>query len=59
MSMYVLTSEIFEFLVNQQVDADEEMQLNNTIYKLNEIQQVFASDFEGTRYDVSETLGII
>ncbi|MCY8094485.1 UTP--glucose-1-phosphate uridylyltransferase, partial [Bacillus haynesii] len=36
-----------------------EIQLTDAIQKLNEIQRVFAYDFEGKRYDVGEKLGFI
>ncbi|PFR25711.1 UTP--glucose-1-phosphate uridylyltransferase, partial [Bacillus cereus] len=36
-----------------------EIQLTDAIQRLNEIQRVFAYDFEGTRYDVGEKLGFI
>ncbi len=36
-----------------------EIQLTDAIQRLNEIQRVFAYDFEGKRYDVGEKLGFI
>ncbi len=59
MGRYVLTPEIFTFLENQQTGAGGEIQLTDAIQRLNEIQRVFAYDFEGTRYDVGEKLGFI
>ena len=59
MGRYVLTPEIFTFLDLQEVGAGGEVQLTDAITKLNEIQRVFAYDFEGTRYDVGEKLGFI
>ncbi len=59
MGRYVLTPEIFVFLENQQTGAGGEIQLTDAIQRLNEIQRVFAYDFEGTRYDVGEKLGFI
>ena len=59
MGRYVLTPEIFNFLETQEVGAGGEIQLTDAITKLNEIQRVFAYDFEGTRYDVGEKLGFI
>lgn len=35
------------------------MQLTDAIQKLNQIQRVFAYDFEGVRYDVGEKFGFI
>ena len=47
------------FLENQQTGAGGEIQLTDAIQRLNEIQRVFAYDFEGTRYDVGEKFGFI
>ena len=59
MGRYVLNPEIFSFLEKQEVGAGGEIQLTDAISKLNEIQRVFAYDFEGKRYDVGEKLGFI
>ncbi|MGE6849940.1 UTP--glucose-1-phosphate uridylyltransferase GalU [Bacillus tropicus] len=59
MGRYVLTPEIFTFLENQETGAGGEIQLTDAIQRLNEIQRVFAYDFEGKRYDVGEKLGFI
>ncbi|PEA54442.1 UTP--glucose-1-phosphate uridylyltransferase [Bacillus pseudomycoides] len=59
MGRYVLTPEIFMFLEDQQTGAGGEIQLTDAIQRLNEIQRVFAYDFEGTRYDVGEKFGFI
>jgi UTP--glucose-1-phosphate uridylyltransferase len=59
MGRYVLTPEIFMFLEKQETGAGGEIQLTDAIQKLNEIQRVFAYDFEGKRYDVGEKLGFI
>ena len=59
MGRYVLRPEIFHFLAEQNVGAGGEIQLTDAIQKLNEIQRVFAYDFEGERYDVGEKLGFI
>jgi len=59
MGRYVLTPEIFRFLEKQEAGAGGEIQLTDAITKLNEIQRVFAYDFEGFRYDVGEKIGFI
>jgi len=59
MGRYVLTPEIFELLGSQETGAGGEIQLTDAITRLNEIQRVFAYDFEGTRYDVGEKIGFI
>ncbi|MGE8017827.1 UTP--glucose-1-phosphate uridylyltransferase GalU [Peribacillus frigoritolerans] len=59
MGRYVFTPEIFNFLEKQELGAGGEIQLTDAIQKLNDIQQVFAYDFEGKRYDVGEKLGFV
>ncbi|MCT2534627.1 UTP--glucose-1-phosphate uridylyltransferase GalU [Aquibacillus koreensis] len=59
MGRYVFTPEIFRFLERQEIGAGGEIQLTDAIQKLNQIQRVFAYDFEGARYDVGEKLGFI
>ncbi|WP_088042777.1 UTP--glucose-1-phosphate uridylyltransferase GalU [Bacillus sp. EAC] len=59
MGRYVFTPEIFMFLEEQNIGAGGEIQLTDAIQKLNEIQRVFAYDFEGTRHDVGEKFGFI
>lgn len=56
---YILTPEIFLFLEKQEAGAGGEIQLTDAIQKLNEIQRVFAYEFEGKRYDVGEKIGFI
>lgn len=59
MGRYVFTPETFKFLEEQEVGAGGEIQLTDAIQRLNQIQRVFAYDFEGTRYDVGEKIGFI
>ena len=59
MGRYVFTPEIFTFLDKHEVGAGGEIQLTDAIQKLNELQHVYAYDFEGKRYDVGEKLGFI
>jgi UTP--glucose-1-phosphate uridylyltransferase len=59
MGRYILTPEIFMFLENQQTGAGGEIQLTDAIAELNQIQRVFAYDFEGQRYDVGEKFGFV
>jgi UTP--glucose-1-phosphate uridylyltransferase len=59
MGRYILTPEIFMFLEKQETGAGWEIQITDAIQKLNEIQRVFAYEFEGKRYDVGEKLGFI
>ena len=59
MGRYILTPESFMFLEKQETGAGGEIQLTDAMQQLNEIQRVFAYDFEGTRYDVGEKFGFI
>lgn len=59
MGRYVFTPEIFTFLDRQEIGAGGEVQLTDAIQNLNELQKVYAYDFEGKRYDVGEKLGFI
>jgi len=56
---YLLTPEIFKYLETQQVGSGGEVQLTDAITRLNEMQRVFAYEFDGKRYDVGEKLGFI
>src|SRR5699024_6083124 len=59
MGRYVLTPEIFTFLDTQKIGAGGEIQLTDAIQMLNEIQEVYAYDFEGERHDVGEKFGFV
>ncbi|UOR11306.1 UTP--glucose-1-phosphate uridylyltransferase GalU [Halobacillus amylolyticus] len=59
MGRYILNPEIFPFLEQQKTGAGGEIQLTDAIQELNELQSVFAYDFEGSRYDVGEKFGFI
>lgn len=59
MGRYILRPEIFAFLGEKNIGAGGEIQLTDAIQRLNEIQRVFAYDFDGKRYDVGEKLGFI
>ncbi|WP_309089161.1 UTP--glucose-1-phosphate uridylyltransferase GalU [Domibacillus sp.] len=59
MGRYILRPEIFMFLDKQQTGAGGEIQLTDAIQALNEIQRVFAYEFQGSRYDVGEKLGFV
>jgi UTP--glucose-1-phosphate uridylyltransferase len=54
---YVLTPKIFDKLEQTQGGADGEIQLTDGIGALMQEQQVFAYEFEGTRYDAGTTMG--
>ncbi|SFC52679.1 UDP-glucose pyrophosphorylase [Bacillus sp. OV322] len=59
MGRYILTPEIFMFLDRHEKGAGGEIQLTDAIQQLNQIQRVFAYDFEGKRYDVGEKAGFV
>lgn len=59
MGRYILTPEIFKHLDKHEIGAGGEIQLTDAIQMLNEEQDVFAYDFEGTRHDVGEKFGFI
>lgn len=59
MGRYVLNPEIFTHLDKHEIGAGGEIQLTDAIQMLNEEQDVFAYDFEGTRYDVGEKFGFV
>jgi UTP--glucose-1-phosphate uridylyltransferase len=54
---YVLTPKIFDKLEQTKRGAGGEIQLTDAIQALMEEQQVFAYEFEGTRYDAGTTMG--
>ncbi len=59
MGRYVLTPDIFVYLADQEEGAGGEIQLTDAIERLNADSQVYAYDFEGSRYDVGEKLGFV
>ncbi|SIS82666.1 UTP--glucose-1-phosphate uridylyltransferase GalU [Salimicrobium salexigens] len=59
MGRYVLNPEIFMYLDKQEKGAGNEIQLTDAIQHLNQIQRVFAYDFEGKRFDVGEKFGFV
>ncbi|RKP53185.1 UTP--glucose-1-phosphate uridylyltransferase [Cohnella endophytica] len=59
MGRYILTPQIFDFLENAEKGASGEIQLTDAIQKLAEVEDVYAYQFEGTRYDVGDKLGFI
>jgi len=56
---YLLTPEIFEILENQEPGAGNEVQLTDAIDTLNQTQRVFATRFDGKRYDIGNKLGFL
>ena len=54
---YVLTPKIFDKLEQTQGGADGEIQLTDGIGALMDEQEIYAYEFEGTRYDAGTTMG--
>jgi UTP--glucose-1-phosphate uridylyltransferase len=56
---YVLTPGIFTALENTRKGRGGELQLTDGIKKLLETEEVYAFEFEGTRYDAGDKLGFL
>ncbi|OOB77648.1 MAG: UTP--glucose-1-phosphate uridylyltransferase [Epulopiscium sp. Nuni2H_MBin001] len=56
---YILTPQIFDFLATQEAGAGGEIQLTDAIRKLAKVEQVYAYDFDGRRYDVGSKIGFL
>jgi UTP--glucose-1-phosphate uridylyltransferase len=56
---YVLTPDIFDFLVHGRPGAGGEIQLTDALLALNKKRKMFGYEFEGTRYDVGDRLGYL
>ncbi|MCY8233245.1 UTP--glucose-1-phosphate uridylyltransferase GalU [Priestia endophytica] len=56
---YVFTPEIFTYLEKQKEGKGGEIQLTDAIEAMNELQAVFAYQFEGQRYDAGEPLSFL
>ncbi|MBY6037219.1 UTP--glucose-1-phosphate uridylyltransferase GalU [Fictibacillus nanhaiensis] len=59
MGRYILTPRIFELLENQSPGTGGEIQLTDAIAELIGLEDVYAYNFDGVRYDVGEKLGFI
>jgi UTP--glucose-1-phosphate uridylyltransferase len=59
MGRYILTTEIFDILEEQQVGTGGEIQLTDAINRLSAIRNIYAYQFEGKRYDVGDKMGFI
>lgn len=56
---YVLTPDIFEKLERTQPGSGGEIQLTDGIQALHEDHPIFAYEFEGTRYDTGDPVGLL
>lgn len=59
MGRYVLESEIFDYLENQEPGAGNEIQLTDAIARMAKERNVYACDFIGKRYDVGDKIGFL
>lgn len=59
MGRYILTPAIFDLIENLPAGAGGEIQLTDALSRLTNQEEVYAYEFDGTRYDVGETLGFI
>jgi UTP--glucose-1-phosphate uridylyltransferase len=56
---YIITPEIFDILGATPPGAGGEVQLTDALRSLGRMQQIFACQFEGVRYDVGDKLGFL
>ena len=56
---YILEPDVFVALSNEVEDASGEIQLTDAIARMNEVQTVYAYEFDGRRYDVGEPIGYV
>lgn len=59
MGRYILTPKIFDLLEGQERGVGGEVQLTDAIASLQAFEQVFAYEFDGSRYDVGEKMGFV
>jgi UTP--glucose-1-phosphate uridylyltransferase len=56
---YIISPRIFEFLENAQPGKNGEIQLTDALKKLAEVENVYAYNFVGDRYDVGNKMGYL
>lgn len=56
---YVVTPKVFEFLEHAEPGAKGEIQLTDALLKLSKVEDMYAYDFEGKRYDVGKKMGFL
>lgn len=56
---YIITPQIFDFLEKQEVGAGGEIQLTDALNKLAKVEEMYAYDFIGRRYDVGNKMGFL
>jgi len=56
---YIITPTIFDFLEKQETGAEGEIQLTDALKNLCKVEDIFAYDFIGKRYDVGNKMGFL
>ena len=56
---YIITPDIFSILQKQQPGKNGEIQLTDALNTLGGMQDIYAFEFEGKRYDVGDKLGFL
>ena len=56
---YILTPSVFSYLEQGQIGVGGEIQLTDALRLVNQVEGMYAYEFEGRRYDVGEKLGFI
>lgn len=56
---YILTPKVFDYLIDQERGAGNEVQLTDAIKRMMEVEDVYACTFEGRRYDIGDKLGFL
>lgn len=56
---YIITPEIFGILEKTKPGSGGEIQLTDALKDLSKVQQIYAYDFEGKRYDIGSKLGFL
>lgn len=56
---YIFTPRIFDLLENTRPGAGGEIQLTDAIRALSQLEPVYAYEFEGTRYDIGDPVGLL
>jgi UTP--glucose-1-phosphate uridylyltransferase len=56
---YIITPEIFDILEHTQPGSGGEIQLTDALKALGKIQEMYAYNFEGKRYDIGSKLGFL
>lgn len=56
---YILTPTIFNYLETQELGAGNEVQLTDAVKRMMKEEDVYATVFEGKRYDIGDKLGFL